>query len=115
GCPAALPLRALPWTAVPHLPDQEHTAPGLRYYAPRRLPVAHLGGVRCSLSFPDAWGRASGCVSLACARLVCAADASAPRRESSPRWSALLGLILPTETIGSPTFPSHPCESRPRS
>ena len=111
-------LRSLPWvpgTAVPHLPDQERTAPGLRYYAPLRLPVAHLGGVRCSLSFPDALGRASGFVSLACARLVCEADASLPRRESSPRWSALLCLIFPKETIGSPKFPSHPCESMPRS
>jgi hypothetical protein len=111
-------LRSLPWvpgTAVPHLPDHERTAPGLRYYAPLRLPVAHLGGVRCSLSFPDALGRASGFVSLACARLVCEADASLPRRESSPRWSALLCLIFPKETIGSPKFPSHPCESMPRS
>jgi hypothetical protein len=34
-------------TSVPHLP---------RYYAPLRLPMAHLGGVRCSLSFPDPLG-----------------------------------------------------------
>jgi len=100
---------------VPHLPDQERTAPSLRYYAPRRLPMAHLGVVRCSLSFPEALGRASGFVSLARARLVGEADASSPRRESSPRRSALLRLIFPTETIGSPKVPSHPCESMPRS
>src|SRR5262245_50985177 len=69
--------------------------PSLRYYEPRRLPVAHLGGVRCSLSFPEPLGRASGFVSLARARLVGEADAATPRRESSPRWSALLGLMCP--------------------
>ena len=49
-------LRSLPWvpgTSVPHLPDQEPRAPGHRYSGPLRLPRAHLGGVRCSLSFPD--------------------------------------------------------------
>ena len=110
-------LRSLQWvpgTSVPHLPDQERTAPSLRYYAPLRLPIAHLGVVRCSLSFPDALGHASGFVSLDCARLVGEADASSPRRESSPRWSARLRLIFPKETIGSPTCPSHPWESMPR-
>jgi hypothetical protein len=77
--------------------------------------MVHLGVVRCSLSFPNALGHASGFVSLARTRLVCEADASSPRRESSPRRSALLRLILPTETMGSPKFPSHPCESMPRS
>jgi hypothetical protein len=43
-------LRSLPWVpwaSVPHLP---------RYYAPLRLPMAHLGVVRFSLSFPDPLG-----------------------------------------------------------
>jgi hypothetical protein len=90
---AAPALQWGPGTAVPHLPDQERTAPRLRYYAPLRLPRAHLGGVRGSLSCPDALGHASGCVALAGARLVGEADASAPRRESAPRRSALLRLI----------------------
>jgi hypothetical protein len=91
-------LRSLPWvpgTSVPHLPDQERTAPSLRYYAPLRLPLAHRGGVRCSLSFPDPLDRVSGFVSLGLARLMCEADASSPRRESSPRRSALLHLRCP--------------------
>ena len=99
----------------PTFPTRSVQAPSLRYSAPLRLPRAHLGVVRCSLSFPDTLGHASCFVSLACARLVCEADASSPRRESSPRRAALLRLMLPKETIGSPTFPSHPFECMPRS
>src|SRR5262249_50565450 len=41
--------------------------------------------------------------------------AAYPCRESSPRRSALLHLMLPKETMWLPTFPSHPLESMPRS
>jgi hypothetical protein len=78
---------------VPHLPDQELGAPGLRYSAPRRLPLAHLGGVRCSLSSPDSLYHASFFVSLAGARLVSKAGVSFPRREAFPRWAARLHLM----------------------
>jgi hypothetical protein len=94
-CPASPSLQWVPGTSVPHLPGSGPEAPSLRYYEPLRLPIARLGVVRCSLSFPDPLGRASGFVSLARARLVCEADAASPRRESSPRWSALLGLMCP--------------------
>src|SRR5262249_50438775 len=50
-----LPSRGSLGTSVPHLP---------RDSAPLRLPMAHRGGVRCSLAFPDPLGRASGFGSL---------------------------------------------------
>ena len=78
---------------VPHLPDQKPWAPSPRYYAPLRLPIAHLGVVRCSLSSPDPLYHASCFVSLACARLVGKAGVSFPRRESFPHWAALLHLM----------------------
>ena len=67
-----------------------------------------LGGVRCSLSFPAPVGRASGFVSLARARLVCEAGAASPRRESAPRWSALLGLLCPQGDQGRSQGPASP-------
>jgi hypothetical protein len=94
-CPASPSLQWGPGTSVPHLPSSGPEAPSLQYYEPRRRPGAQLGGVRGSLAFPDPLGRASGLVSLARARLVGEADAAAPRRESSPRWSALRGLMWP--------------------
>ena len=39
-------------------------APDLRYYETLRLPMARLGVVRCSLSFPDTLRRSSSFVSL---------------------------------------------------
>jgi len=45
--------------------------------------------------FPIPWGRASCFVSLGLPRLVCKAGDSLPRRESFPRWAALLRLICP--------------------
>jgi hypothetical protein len=60
-------LRSLQWvpgTSVPHLPNPERMAPDLRYYETLRLPMARLGVVRCSLSFPDTLCCSSGFVSL---------------------------------------------------
>jgi len=60
-------LRSLQWvpgTSVPHLPAPERRAPDLRYSETLRLPMARLGVVRCSLSFPDTLCRSSGFVSL---------------------------------------------------
>ena len=61
-------------------------------------------------------------VSLVLLCVPCASQGSSERREpplqrreSLPHWSALLRLILYKETIGSPTFPSHPSACMPRS
>jgi hypothetical protein len=83
-------------------------ARGLRYYEPLRLPMAHLGVVRFSLSFPDPLYRASGFVSLGHPRLVCKASASLPRRESFPCWAALLRLIYTQGDHGLSHVPESP-------
>ena len=76
--------------------------------------MARLGVVRFALSSPDTLYRASFFVSLS-------PQGSWERRApplhagSLHLWSALLSLILRKETMGSPTFPSHPCERMPRS
>ena len=55
-------LQWVPWAAVPHLP---------RYYDPLRLPRAHLGVVRFSLSSPDTLHHSSFFVSLLCREGSC--------------------------------------------
>ena len=112
--PASPSLKWVPGTLVPHLLGQVCTTPGLRYYDSLRLPMAHLGGVRFSLSFPDTLYHASFFVSLSlkgsCERRTLPLHAG-----SLHLWSALLHLIVRKETIGSPKFPSHPCRYMPRS
>jgi hypothetical protein len=61
-CPASPSLQRVPWASVPHLP---------RYYAPLRLPRAHLGVVRFSLSSPDTLHHSSCFVSLLCREGSC--------------------------------------------
>jgi len=53
-------------------------APDLRYYETLRLPMARLGVVRCSLSFPDTLCYSSGFVSL------CVTKGSLGGRERPP-------------------------------
>jgi hypothetical protein len=110
-----LPSRGSLGRWFPTFPTSSPRAPSQRDSAPLRLPIAHLGGVRFSLSAPDTLYHASFFVSLACERLVCKAGVSLPRRESFPRRSALLSLLVPKGTMGSPTFPSHPSACLPRS
>ena len=102
----------VPGTAVPHLPDQERTAPGLRYYAPLRPPVTHLGVVRCS-SLPRYLGRAS---------VLCPLLPGSWARRTPPRHAGSLHLAgrhsYPDMSQGDhwlSQVPSHPCESMPRS
>jgi hypothetical protein len=57
---------------------------------------------------PIPWGRASGLVSLGLPRLVCKAGAALPRRESFPRWAALLRRICPPGAPGRSPVPASP-------
>jgi hypothetical protein len=81
-CPASPSLPWVPWASVPHLPRDED---------PRRLPRAHLGGVRCSLSSPAPLHHSSFFVSLLC-RAGAGERLELPRhaRSLSPPRSALL-------------------------
>lgn len=97
----------------PTFPTGNANVPSHRYYDPLRLPKAHLGVVRFSLSSPDTLHHSSFFVFLSRERLAGEARASSPRRESSPQRSALLRLILHKETIGSPKFPGYPCDDMP--
>ena len=101
-CPASPSLQWVPWASVPHLP---------RYDDPLRLPRAHLGVVRFSLSSPATLHRSS---------FLCPFSAERARVRG---WSFLSTpgvfyhhgrrssfLTLHKETIGSPTFPGSPHE-----
>jgi hypothetical protein len=92
-------------------------APSYRYYETLRLPIAHLGVVRFSLSFPDTLRRSSGFVSRLLSQM-------ARLRGASGLLSAgrlyLCGRHAYTwfyarRRIGSPKFPSYPYEYMPRS
>jgi hypothetical protein len=98
----------------PTFPASAFLAPGHRYYDPLRLPMARLGVVRVSLSSPDTSYRASCFVSLAHPG-SCERRAPPLHAGRLHLGSALLDLILRKETIGSPTFPSHPYRYMPRS
>jgi hypothetical protein len=100
-CPASPSLQWVPWVAVPHLP---------RYYAPLRLPPAHLGSLRLSLA-----SRYRACFTVFVVSHRAHGLVEAPRSRQ--------GLWSPgppfrefcSETGGSPKFPSYPSEDMPRS
>jgi hypothetical protein len=58
-CPASPSLQWVLWASVPHLPGQDINTLDHRYYDPLRLPNAHLGVVRSSLSYPNTLDRPS--------------------------------------------------------
>jgi hypothetical protein len=79
-----------------------------RYYCQLRLPDAHLGLLRCSLSSPDTL--VAPLLSLTGQDRALLASARTP-----PHWltSALDRIIFAKETFGSPKFPGYPCNCMP--
>ena len=106
-CPASPSLQWVPWTSVPHLTGRPFGA-SHRYYDPLRLPNAHPGFVRSSLSAPG---------TLCCSIF----------RTSLNWWSILLSTwffpgsppggipatLCTRRHLGSPLFPSYPFEHMP--
>ena len=100
-CPASPSLQWVPWVAVPHLP---------RYYAPLRLPPAHLGSLRWSLA-----SRYRACFMVFVVSHRAHGLVEAPRSRQG-LWSPGPPFReLCSETGGSPKFPSYPSEDMPRS
>ena len=101
SCPASPSLPWVPWVAVPHLP---------RYYAPLRLPPAHLGSLRLSLA-----SRYRACFTVFVVSHRAHGLVEAPR-SCQGLWSPGPPFReLCSETGGSPKFPSYPSEDMPRS
>ena len=91
-----------PWVTVPHL---------LRYYAPLRLPPAHLGSLRLSLA-----SRYRACFTAFVVSLAGSWPGSKPPDHARALWSPGPPIRdVGTETGGSPTFPRYPSEDMPRS
>ena len=91
-CPASPSLQWVLWASVPHLPSQDLNTLDHRYYDPLRLPNAHLGVVRSSLSYPNTLYRPSLPLSLPhsiSAELVEGRDIPPQRRDFALRWISL--------------------------
>jgi hypothetical protein len=88
----------------PYRPEQSDH----RYYGPLRLPNAHLGFVRCSLSAPDT-------LVAPLLSLTGQVRALLPRARIPPRWltGTLDRIIFPKEAFGSPKFPGYPYDCMP--
>jgi hypothetical protein len=100
-CPASPSLRWVPWALVPHLP---------RYCAPLRLPPVRFGSLRFR-SLPNTLSASSVCVP--CGSLVVGSSPPTPGLLVS-RYPCSSG-ISDKETVGSPKFPSFPCDDMLRS
>ena len=108
-CPASPSLQWVPWALVPHLTGQGNkSATGHRYYGRLRLPNAHLGLLRYSLSSPDT-------LVAPLLSLTGQDRALLPSAGTPPRWltGALDRITFAKETFGSPKFPGYPCDCMP--